>query len=74
MLSGTLIFGQALGYRFDELPTPAPPQMREPPHYAVFRGIDVNKMVQPRLLFVCAPWTPARPRPAAPRCVGPRLA
>ena len=45
---------ESLGFRYDALP-PAPSlnqQMREPPFYAIFRGVDVKEMVQARLLFV----------------------
>jgi len=55
-----------LGFQFDELPTPLPPQMREAPYLAVFSKVDVTKMEKmTRLLFVYVsdatsptPWSP----------------
>jgi len=41
-----------LGYRFDRLPEVPALQMREPPHFAMFRGVDIRKMGQSRRLFV----------------------
>jgi hypothetical protein len=42
----------ALGFRYDDLPSVQPPQMREPPFFAVFREVDIQKLVHPRLLYV----------------------
>jgi peptidoglycan hydrolase-like protein with peptidoglycan-binding domain len=42
----------ALGFAYNELPPVQPPQMREPPFFAVFRGVDIRKLEHPRLLYV----------------------
>jgi len=43
---------KALGFAYDKLPEVQAPQMREPPWLAVFKGVDIRKVVHPRLLYV----------------------
>ena len=40
----TLFDSEALGYRYDKLPTLQPPQMRAQPIVAAFRGIDITPL------------------------------
>jgi hypothetical protein len=41
-----------LGYRYDVLPEVSPLRMREPPHLAFFKNVDINKLGQCRMLYV----------------------
>ena len=43
---------KGIGYVFDKLPAIKPPQMRAPPVYAVFKGIDVNELPHSASVFV----------------------
>jgi len=63
----------ALGYKYDKLPKVRPPQMREPPYFAVFQQVDIIKLERPRNLHVFvaakgADWSPppVPPPPTSP--------
>ena len=54
---------RAIGFDYDEVPTAAPPQMREPPYLAVFESVDVTKLDGPGNCYVYvrgvdAEWVP----------------
>ena len=43
---------RSLGFAYDVLPAPAPPQLREPPFLAHFPKIDISKLEMPCVLYV----------------------